>query len=115
MEPEPDPKLYEQINSLTQPGRERSLKEMQPGPWDTVHVFEEYTSKEQIERTIGTGIGIDDYTGPGQLFFFMSAGKVFRAVELDASRVPGGTYSSGVVLRGGPIPGGVRLEVVDPK
>ncbi|SFS53399.1 hypothetical protein [Saccharopolyspora flava] len=90
------------------------MRDMQPGPWDTVHVFEEYTSKKDVQAKVHSEVDIDDhYSGPGQLLFFMQDGKIFRAVELNASRVPAGTYSSKLVLRGGPILGGVRLEAID--
>lgn len=113
-EPERDQALYDQVNSLTQPGRERAMREMQPGSWDTVHVFEEYTSKEAVQAKVHREVDIDDYySGPGQLLFFMQNGEIFRAVELNASRIPSGTYSSNLVLRGGPTPGGVRLEAID--
>lgn len=113
-EPERDQALYDQVNSLTQPGRERAMREMQPGSWDTVHVFEEYTSKEEVQAKVHSEVDIEDYyAGPGQLLFFMHNGEIFRAVELNASRIPGGTYSSNLVLRGSSTPGGVRLEAVD--
>lgn len=115
VEPQDGDRLLREVNALRQPGISRPLSELVPGQWDTVHVFEETVSRDEVEQATGVQFDMDEnYSGRGELLVFMDGPDVYRAIELGASRLREGTYSDKVVLRGGPIPNGARLYMVDP-
>lgn len=115
VEPQEDDALSAQIKQVNQPGGEQRLKDMAPGDWDTVHIFGEYDSRDEIEKTVGSKVDMgDSIESTYHLRFFMENGKLVRAVKTRPSNLMPGTYGADLVLKGRPVPGSTVLDLVSP-
>lgn len=115
VEPQEDDALSAQIRQVNRPGGERRLKDMAPGDWDTVHIFGEYDSRDEIEKEVGTKVDMgESIESTYHLLFFMKDGKLLRATKTRPSNLVPGTYGADLVLRGRAAPGSTVLDLATP-
>lgn len=87
------------------------LRDLTDFTWDEVHLFNEYTQREFIEKTVGEPVISADRHMAGSLLVFEEQGTVVRKVEVtgDYMRAKGTTFGADVLA----VPtgnGGLRLE-----
>lgn len=75
------------------------LRDLTDFSWDEVHLFNEYTDKDIIEKVVGAPVISADYHAAGSLFVFEDHGSVVKTVTVtgDYLRADGSTFGADVL------------------
>lgn len=100
-------------------GAMKSLVELVPGDWDTVHILVGPATRERIERDLGrpvepsgSGVYDDTYMQDGNLLVFMKAGEIVRMISTGQLAVlPTGVFPPDTTLHSAD--GSIRIRNPD--
>lgn len=108
-----DDPLEAQLSTVRDGGRAVPLRDVTDFGWDEVHLFNEYTDKDVIEKVVGEPVISADYHAAGSLLVFEERGTVVKTVTItgDYLRADGNTFGSDVLA----VPNGAgALRLEDP-
>ena len=77
-----DDALEAKLADLKQRGEAARLSDLTDFSWDEVHLFNEYTRREAIEKIVGSPVITADYHNAGSLLVFEDHGKVVKSVTV---------------------------------
>ena len=110
----PDDPLEARLGQARDEGRTVRLADLTDFAWDEVHLFNEYTRKETIEKVVGAPVIGSDYHSAGSLLVFEDGGKVVRKVEVSGDYLRADEFSfTGEVLVTALGANGLRLVPAD--
>lgn len=89
----PDDPLEARLEQVRDEGRTALLADLTDLAWDEVHLFNEYTRKETIEKVVGSPVIGSDYHGAGSLLVFEDGGEVVRKVEVSGDYLRADEYT----------------------
>ncbi|WP_233213581.1 hypothetical protein [Mycobacterium hubeiense] len=97
---EDDP-LEAKLSDLKDSGQAARLSDLTDFSWDEVHLFNEYTKREAIEKIVGSPVISADYHAAGSLLVFEDHGKVVKTITVkgDYLRADDYTYGSDVLVK----------------
>lgn len=95
-----DDPLEAKLADLKDRGQAAPLSDLTDFGWDEVHLFNEHTRREAIEKIVGSPVISADYHAAGSLLVFEDHGKVVKTVTVtgDYLRADGYTFGSDVVV-----------------
>lgn len=102
--------LADKLSGVKDGGQAIRLSQLTDFSWDEVHLFNEYTRREAIEKIVGSPVISEEYNSAGGLLVFEDHGKVVKTVTVggDYLRADGYTFGPDVLVA--PIGnGGLRL------
>lgn len=97
---EDDP-LEAKLSAVRDSGETVRLADLTDFRWDEVHLFNEHTRREAIEKIVGSPVITAEYHASGSLLVFEEAGKVVRTVTVggDYLRADEYTYGADVLAK----------------
>lgn len=107
---EDDP-LEAELASVRDGGRGVPLRDLTDFAWDEVHLFNEYTQREFIEKVVGSPVISADRHMAGSLLVFEDHGSVVKKVEVSGDYIRGTGNTFGADVLAVPLgENGLRLE-----
>ena len=96
-----DDPLESKLSELKAKGQTARLSDLTDFSWDEVHLFNEYTRREAIEKIVGSPVISADYQAAGSLLVFEDRGKVVKTVTVggDYLRADDYTYGADVLVK----------------
>lgn len=96
-----DDALEAKLSDLKDSGQSARLSDLTDFSWDEVHLFNEYTKREAIEKIVGSPVISADRHAAGSLLVFEDHGKVVKTITVkgDYLRADDYTYGSDVLVK----------------
>ncbi len=95
-----DDALEVKLADLKQRGEAARLSDLTDFSWDEVHLFNEHTRREAIEKIVGSPVITADYHNAGSLLVFEDHGTLVKSVTVsgDYLRAEGYTFGPDVMV-----------------
>lgn len=92
--------LESTLSELKDSGRSAPLKSLTDFDWDTVYLFREYTSRDEVEKVVGQPVIDGDAVSSGSLLVFEKSGDIVEKAYVtgDYLRADQPTWRSDVLV-----------------